>query len=109
MTLKNLKLALLAVMSVMWAGCDKETSLDDTYADILLYVSETTVWETIRVCLTFPIKNIIRSFSCFLSTFSPLSFVRQPAILLLKTKNILKRAFKPDPSKTQTSLKQVQK
>ena len=47
MTLKNLKLALLAVMSVMWAGCDKETSLDDTYADILLYVSETTVWETI--------------------------------------------------------------
>lgn len=46
MTIKNLRTALLAVISIIWAGCDKDAPLDDTYSDIILYVSETTVWET---------------------------------------------------------------
>lgn len=46
MTSKYLKTALLAVISIIWVGCDKDTPLNDTYTDITLYVSETTVWET---------------------------------------------------------------
>lgn len=46
MTSKYLKTALLAVISIIWVGCDKDTPLNDTYTDITLYVSETTVWKT---------------------------------------------------------------
>gem|GEM_PF-1366590 len=46
MTNKYLKTALLAVISIIWVACNKDTSLNDTYTDITLYVSETTVWET---------------------------------------------------------------
>lgn len=45
MVIKYLKMTLLAVISVIWTGCDKDTPLGDTYTDIILYVSETTIWE----------------------------------------------------------------
>ena len=45
MAIKYLKLALLTVISVIWTGCEKDQPNDIYYDDIVMYVSETTVWD----------------------------------------------------------------
>ena len=47
MTIKNLSLVLLTVLSFTWVGCDNDDTSGYTYADITLWVSETTVYEPV--------------------------------------------------------------
>ena len=47
MTIKNLSFVLLTALSLIWAGCDNDDTTDDTYADIIMLVSETTVYEPV--------------------------------------------------------------
>ena len=47
MTIKNLSLILLAALSFIWVGCDNDDALGDTYTDIIMLVSETTVYEPV--------------------------------------------------------------
>lgn len=47
MTIKNLAFVLLMVLSFIWCGCDNEDTSGDSYADIIMQVSETTVWESV--------------------------------------------------------------
>lgn len=46
-TIKNLSFVLLTVLSFIWGGCDNEDTSGDSYADIIMQVSETTVWESV--------------------------------------------------------------
>lgn len=46
-TIKNLSFVLLMVLSFIWGGCDNEDTSGDSYADIIMQVSETTVWESV--------------------------------------------------------------
>ena len=47
MIIKNLSFVLLTALSLIWAGCDNDDTTDDTYADIIMLVSETTVYEPV--------------------------------------------------------------
>ena len=56
MTIKNLSFVLLTALSLIWAGCDNDDTTDDTYADIIMLVSETTVYEPVW-CSDTPVDN----------------------------------------------------
>ena len=58
MTIKNLSLILLAALSFIWGGCDNDDTLGDTYADIIMLVSETTVYEPVWGCDT-PVEHML--------------------------------------------------
>lgn len=47
MTIKNLSFALLTALSFLWVGCDNDDTPGDTYADIIMQVSETTVYDPV--------------------------------------------------------------
>ena len=47
MTIKNLSLVLLTALSFIWVGCDNDDISNDTYVDIIIQVSEKTVYEPV--------------------------------------------------------------
>ena len=50
MTIKNLSLVLLTALSfiwVIWVSCDNDDISNDTYVDIIIQVSEKTVYEPV--------------------------------------------------------------
>ena len=47
MTIKNLSLVLLTALSFIWVGCDNDDTSNDTYVDIIIQVSEKTVYEPV--------------------------------------------------------------
>ena len=47
MTIKNLSFVLLTALSFIWVGCDNDDISNDTYVDIIIQVSEKTVYEPV--------------------------------------------------------------
>lgn len=47
MTLKNLSFVLLTALCFIWVGCDNDDTPGDTYVDIIMQVSEKTVYEPV--------------------------------------------------------------
>ena len=48
MNIKRLSLFLLTVLSLMLIGCGNDDDKDDSYVDIVMHVSENTVWNQVR-------------------------------------------------------------
>lgn len=47
MTIKNLSFVLLTALSFIWVGCDNDDTSGNTYADIIMLVSEKTIYEPV--------------------------------------------------------------
>ena len=47
MTLKNLSFVLLTALCFIWVSCDNDDTSGDTYVDIIMQVSEKTVYEPV--------------------------------------------------------------
>ena len=48
MKIKRLSLFLLTALSLMLVGCGNDDGTDDSYVDIVMHVSENTVWNQVR-------------------------------------------------------------
>ena len=47
MTIKNLSFVLLTALNFIWVGCDNDDTPGDTCVDIIMQVSEKTVYEPV--------------------------------------------------------------